>query len=111
MKHPLLFALLLAVAAFSYTGCSQISEQIQDIFAPTIDATSANTFIDSMQKVRNELSQSDREKFDAAIAYFSIEYVKNNPGKTIRYVGEYTAFNFAFLILLVGIMLLIYLIF
>ena len=83
MKHPLLFALLLAVAAFSYTGCSQISEQIQDIFAPTIDATSANTFIDSMQKVRNELSQSDREKFDAAIAYFSIEYVKNNPGQAL----------------------------
>jgi Na+/H+ antiporter NhaD/arsenite permease-like protein len=38
------------------------------------------------------------------------EYVKNNPGKTIRYVGEYTLFNFAFLILLVGIMLLVYLI-
>ena len=39
------------------------------------------------------------------------EYVKNNPGKTIRYVGEYTLFNFAFLILLSGMMLLIWMIF
>ena len=38
------------------------------------------------------------------------EYVKNNPGKTIRYVGEYTLFNFGFLLALVGIMLLVYLI-
>ena len=38
------------------------------------------------------------------------EYVKNNPGKTIRYVGEYSLFNFGFLLALVGIMLLVYLI-
>ena len=34
------------------------------------------------------------------------EYVKNNPGKTMNYVGKYTLFNFGFLILLVGFMLL-----
>ncbi|MBO4351648.1 MAG: hypothetical protein J6A01_11990 [Proteobacteria bacterium] len=83
MKHSFILALFLSLTALSYTGCSQISEQIQDIFAPTIDATSANTFIESMQKVRDELSPADKEKFDAAIAYFSIEYVKNNPGQTI----------------------------
>jgi Na+/H+ antiporter NhaD/arsenite permease-like protein len=38
------------------------------------------------------------------------EYVKNNPGKTIRYVVEYTLFNAAFLVILVGIMLLIFMI-
>ena len=36
------------------------------------------------------------------------EYVKNNPGKTIRYVVEYTLFNAGFLVILVGIMLLIF---
>ena len=34
------------------------------------------------------------------------EYVKNNPGKTLQYVGKFSAFNFAFLILLVAFMLL-----
>ncbi len=38
------------------------------------------------------------------------EYMKNNPGKTMRYVGVFSLFNFGFLILLVGIMLLIHLI-
>ncbi len=38
------------------------------------------------------------------------EYIKNNPGKTVRYVVEYTLFNFVFLLLLVGIMLLIWMI-
>ena len=36
------------------------------------------------------------------------EYVKNNPGKSIRYVVEYTLFNAGFLVVLVGIMLLIF---
>ena len=35
------------------------------------------------------------------------EYVKNNPGRTMNYVGKYTLFNFGFLILLVGFMLLV----
>ncbi len=35
------------------------------------------------------------------------EYVKNNPGKTMNYVGKYTLFNFGFLILLVGFMLIV----
>ena len=35
------------------------------------------------------------------------EYTKRNPGKTVYYVGLFTAFNFAFLILLTGIMLLV----
>ena len=83
MKHKILFLLLLSFSVFAYTGCSQITDQIQDLFAPTIDATSADTFIDTMQKVRNDLSQADREKFDAAIAYFSIEYVKNNPSQAL----------------------------
>jgi Na+/H+ antiporter NhaD/arsenite permease-like protein len=34
------------------------------------------------------------------------EYVKNNPGKTMNYVGKYSLFNFGFLILLVGFMLI-----
>ncbi len=38
------------------------------------------------------------------------EYIKNNPSKTVRYVVEYTLFNFVFLLLLVGIMLLIWMI-
>ncbi|GEM_PF-4744863 len=83
MKRTLLFALTLSFSAVTFAGCSQISEQIQDFFAPTIDATTSDTFIDSMQKVRDELPQPDKEKFDAAIAYFSIEYVKNNPGQAL----------------------------
>ena len=35
------------------------------------------------------------------------EYTRRNPGKTIYYVGLFSAFNFAFLILLTGIMLLV----
>ena len=35
------------------------------------------------------------------------EYTKRNPGKAVYYVGLFTAFNFAFLILLTGIMLLV----
>ena len=35
------------------------------------------------------------------------EYVKNNPGKTGYYVGVFSAFNFAFLIILTGFMLLL----
>jgi len=35
------------------------------------------------------------------------EYMKNNPGKTMNYVGKYTLFNFGFLILLVGFMLIV----
>ena len=34
------------------------------------------------------------------------EYVKNNPGKTASYIGKFSLFNFSFLILLVGFMLL-----
>ena len=34
------------------------------------------------------------------------EHVRNNPGKTLRYVGLFSLFNFAFLFLLVGFMLL-----
>jgi Na+/H+ antiporter NhaD/arsenite permease-like protein len=34
------------------------------------------------------------------------EYVKNNPGKTMNYVAKYSLFNFGFLILLVGFMLI-----
>lgn len=83
MKHSILFALVLSFAAVSLTGCSQIVESAMDLFAPTIDATTSDTFIESMQKVRNELSPADRDRFDAAIAYYSIEYVKNNPGQAI----------------------------
>ena len=35
------------------------------------------------------------------------EYVNHNPGKTLKYVGLFSAFNFAFLIILIGISLLI----
>ncbi|MGN1122212.1 MAG: SLC13 family permease [Eubacteriales bacterium] len=35
------------------------------------------------------------------------EYVKNNPGKTKRYIAEFSAFNFGFLVLLLGFMLLL----
>ena len=35
------------------------------------------------------------------------EYVKNNPGKTGYYVAKFSAFNFAFLIILTGFMLLL----
>ncbi|MBQ3235262.1 MAG: citrate transporter [Clostridia bacterium] len=35
------------------------------------------------------------------------EYVKHNPGKTLKYIGVFSAFNFAFLIVLIGISLLI----
>ncbi len=35
------------------------------------------------------------------------EYVKHNPGKTLKYVALFSAFNFGFLIILIGISLLI----
>ena len=35
------------------------------------------------------------------------EYVKHNPGKTLKYIGLFSAFNFAFLFVLIGISLLI----
>ena len=35
------------------------------------------------------------------------EYVKHNPGKTLKYVGLFSAFNFSFLIILIGISLII----
>ena len=35
------------------------------------------------------------------------EYTKHNPGKTLRYIGAFSAFNFAFLIILTGFMLLL----
>ena len=35
------------------------------------------------------------------------EYVKHNPGKSLKYVGLFSAFNFGFLIILIGISLLI----
>lgn len=38
------------------------------------------------------------------------EYVKHNPGKTGYYIGMFSAFNFAFLIILTGFMLLLKLI-
>lgn len=34
------------------------------------------------------------------------EHIKNNPGKTLNYIGKFSLFNFGFLILLVGFMLL-----
>ena len=79
MKHKLILVLLLSLATLSTTGCSQLVEQVKDLFAPTVDATTTDTFIDSMQKVRTELSQSERDKFDDAITYFSLEYVKKHP--------------------------------
>lgn len=35
------------------------------------------------------------------------EYVKNNPGKTMYYIGVFSAFNFGFLILLTAIMMFV----
>ena len=35
------------------------------------------------------------------------EYTKHNPGKTGRYVLLFSAFNFGFLVVLTGIMLLV----
>ncbi|MBR6040502.1 MAG: citrate transporter [Clostridia bacterium] len=35
------------------------------------------------------------------------EHIKNNPGKTMAYIGKFSLFNFSFLILLVGFMLLL----
>lgn len=35
------------------------------------------------------------------------EYTKNNPGKTLKYIGMFSAVNFGFLILLTGIMCII----
>ncbi|MBQ1734369.1 MAG: citrate transporter [Lachnospiraceae bacterium] len=35
------------------------------------------------------------------------EHIKNNPGKTMGYIGKFSLFNFSFLILLVSFMLLI----
>lgn len=35
------------------------------------------------------------------------EYVKHNPGKTLKYIGLFSAFNFGFLFLLTGVSLLI----
>lgn len=35
------------------------------------------------------------------------EYVKNNPGKTMYYIGMFSAFNFGFLILLTAIMMVV----
>ena len=35
------------------------------------------------------------------------EHIKNNPGKTLSYVGKFSLFNFSFLLLLVGFMLLL----
>ncbi len=35
------------------------------------------------------------------------EYVKHNPGKTFKYIGLFSAFNFGFLFVLIGISLLI----
>lgn len=35
------------------------------------------------------------------------EYVKNNPGKTMYYIGMFSAFNFGFLILLTAIMMMV----
>ncbi|MDO5479674.1 MAG: SLC13 family permease [Clostridia bacterium] len=35
------------------------------------------------------------------------EYVKHNPGKTGYYIGMFSAFNFAFLIILTGLMLIV----
>ena len=35
------------------------------------------------------------------------EYVKNNPGKTLKYIGLFSAFNFAFLIILTVVMSLV----
>ena len=35
------------------------------------------------------------------------EYVKNNPGKTMHYIGMFSAFNFGFLILLTAIMMVV----
>ncbi len=34
------------------------------------------------------------------------EHIRNNPGKTMSYIGKFSLFNFGFLILLVGFMLL-----
>jgi Na+/H+ antiporter NhaD/arsenite permease-like protein len=34
------------------------------------------------------------------------EYVHHNPGKTLSYIGKFSAFNFAFLIILTAVMLL-----
>lgn len=39
------------------------------------------------------------------------EYTRNNPGKTMSYIAKFSLFNFSFLILLVGFMLLLKLIF
>lgn len=83
MTRQLVFCFVIVFASVSFAGCSQITDQIEDIFAQRIDATSADSFVDSVQKARNELSQEDKDKFDQAMVYFSLEYIKNNPGQAI----------------------------
>ena len=79
----LFFALFVVLTVPAVTGCGQIVGAVQDIFAPKIDATSSSTFIESMKKVRDDLKQEDRDKFDKALAYYSIEYVKAHPAAAL----------------------------
>lgn len=83
MTRQLFICFAIVFASVSSAGCSQLTDQIADIFAPKIDSTSADTFADSILKARNDLSDEDKDKFDVAMAYFSLEYLKNNPGQAV----------------------------
>ena len=83
MTKHIIFALFIAMSVPAVTGCGQVVGAVQDLFAPKIDATTMDTFIESVQKVRDDLKTEDRDKFDTAIAYFSIEYAKEHPGAAL----------------------------
>jgi len=123
VDYPLLFTF---VFFFIFSGNMARIDIIRDFFSVLLDKSTLLVSILSCQFISNVpsailLSQFTENYADlllgvniggvgtliaslASLITFR-EYVSHNPGKAGRYIGEFSAFNFGFLFLLTGLML------
>lgn len=79
MKKFLALITFSFVCMFSLNGCDFVSE----LTAPKFDATSPQTFEDSYTKMRDKLTESERDQLDKALIYISASYLADHPKDTL----------------------------
>lgn len=79
MKKLLAILTLSLTCMFSLNGC----ELVSDLLAPRFDATSSESFEESYTKMRDKLTEEERDKLNTALLYMSAIYLKDHPKEAL----------------------------
>ncbi|MBQ8747179.1 MAG: citrate transporter [Clostridia bacterium] len=114
---------------FIFSGNMGRIDAVRDLFSALLDKSTLLVSVLSCQCISNVPSAILLSQFTDNYAHLLVgvniggvgtlisslaslitfrEYVKNNPGKTAHYIGMFSLFNFAFLIILTGFMLILF---